>query len=135
MEMCYDGALVMPSRYAVMDSDEMTYVEGGGIGEHWFNKKNFVIMTIDVAVAVATGVSGALSAARAKSIWNSCVLRDRITRAAAAKLSGYIGGAFAKLFSCALTVVSIISGVTMGTIIANALDRVDGKRNDGYIYA
>jgi len=30
MEMCYDGALVMPSRYAVMDSDEMTYVEGGG---------------------------------------------------------------------------------------------------------
>ena len=31
MEMCYDGALVMPSSYAVMDSDEMTYVEGGGI--------------------------------------------------------------------------------------------------------
>lgn len=29
MEMCYDGALVMPSRYAVMDSDEMTYIEGG----------------------------------------------------------------------------------------------------------
>lgn len=29
MEMCYDGALVMPSSYAVMDSKEMTYVEGG----------------------------------------------------------------------------------------------------------
>ena len=29
MEMCYDGALVMPSSYAVMDEDEMTYVEGG----------------------------------------------------------------------------------------------------------
>ena len=29
MEMCYDGALVMPSSYAVMDNDEMTYVEGG----------------------------------------------------------------------------------------------------------
>lgn len=31
MEMCYDGTLVMPSRYVVMDNDEMTYVEGGAI--------------------------------------------------------------------------------------------------------
>ena len=30
MEMTYDGALVMPSSYAVMQEDEMTYVEGGG---------------------------------------------------------------------------------------------------------
>ena len=29
MNMCYDGALVMPSSYAVMDEEEMTYVEGG----------------------------------------------------------------------------------------------------------
>lgn len=29
MEMCYDGALVMPSSYAVMNSEEMTYVDGG----------------------------------------------------------------------------------------------------------
>lgn len=29
MEMCYDGALVMPSSYALMDEEEMTYVEGG----------------------------------------------------------------------------------------------------------
>ena len=30
MDMCYEGALVMPSSYAVMDEEEMTYVEGGG---------------------------------------------------------------------------------------------------------
>ncbi len=29
MEMCYEGALVMPSSYAVMSEEEMTYVEGG----------------------------------------------------------------------------------------------------------
>lgn len=29
MEMCYDGALVMPSNYTVMSEDEMTYVDGG----------------------------------------------------------------------------------------------------------
>ena len=28
MEICYDGTLVMPSSYAVMDEEEMTYVEG-----------------------------------------------------------------------------------------------------------
>ena len=29
MELCYDGALVMPSNYSIMNEDEMTYVEGG----------------------------------------------------------------------------------------------------------
>ena len=29
MDMCYDGALVMPSSYVVMDEEEMCYVEGG----------------------------------------------------------------------------------------------------------
>lgn len=29
MDMCYDGTLVMPLSYAVMDEDEMNYVEGG----------------------------------------------------------------------------------------------------------
>lgn len=33
MEMCYDGALVMPSNYAVMNEEEMTYVEGGWSGQ------------------------------------------------------------------------------------------------------
>ena len=29
MEICYDGALVMPKNYAVVNEEEMTYVEGG----------------------------------------------------------------------------------------------------------
>lgn len=33
MEMCYEGALVMPSSYAVMDEEEMPYVEGGSAKE------------------------------------------------------------------------------------------------------
>lgn len=31
MEMTYGGALVMPSSYAMMDEEEMTYLEGGSI--------------------------------------------------------------------------------------------------------
>ena len=30
MDMCYDGTLVLPSSYAVMDEEEMSYLEGGG---------------------------------------------------------------------------------------------------------
>ena len=29
MEICYDGALVMPKNYAVVNEEEMTYVNGG----------------------------------------------------------------------------------------------------------
>ena len=32
MELCYDGALVLPSSYAVMDEEEMCYTEGGWSG-------------------------------------------------------------------------------------------------------
>ncbi len=35
MEMCYDGALVMPSNYAVMSEDEMMYVDGGANVATW----------------------------------------------------------------------------------------------------
>ena len=30
MEMTYNGTLVMPANYAVVNEEEMTYVEGGG---------------------------------------------------------------------------------------------------------
>ena len=33
MDMCYDGALVLPSSYAVMDEEEMSYVEGGALSK------------------------------------------------------------------------------------------------------
>ena len=40
MEMCYDGALVMPSNYAVMDENEMTYVEGGSVSTFYKTAKD-----------------------------------------------------------------------------------------------
>lgn len=32
MELCYDGTIIMPSSYAVMDNEEKMYVGGEGIG-------------------------------------------------------------------------------------------------------
>jgi len=33
MEMTYGGAMVLPRNYVVMDQEEMTYLEGGGLKE------------------------------------------------------------------------------------------------------
>ena len=51
MEMCYDGALVMPSSYAVMDAEEMTYVEGGGV---YISHSKLVTIMSCLAVAYQT---------------------------------------------------------------------------------
>lgn len=37
MDMCYDGALVLPSSYAVMNEEEMTYLEGGSKETNMYN--------------------------------------------------------------------------------------------------
>lgn len=59
MEMCYDGALVMPNNYAVVDEEEMTYVDGGAkkyigtISSGWCN-------TLAAAACVVGGLVTAL---------------------------------------------------------------------------
>lgn len=57
MEMCYDGALVMPSSYAVMNEEEMTYVEGGGWGTYKGLEALGVITAICGAGFVAAGLT------------------------------------------------------------------------------
>lgn len=51
MEMCYDGALVMPSSYAVMDEEEMMYVEGGF---SWSQAKTLALGVLAVVGACNT---------------------------------------------------------------------------------
>ena len=81
MEMCYDGALVMPNNYAVVNEEEMTYVEGGfSISSKWYgfrvtlsdheaevisNASNFA-----AAAALMCGFSGqAVPAAVSAACW------------------------------------------------------------------
>lgn len=67
MEMCYDGALVMPSSYAVMDSDEMTYVEGGKFS--WSSARTIVYTAI--GYVLGKFISGVTTAVL-KSVINVC---------------------------------------------------------------
>ena len=63
MEMCYDGALVMPSSYVVMDEEEMTYTEGGKSELAYINKtaiKQMVagLLFVEIHSLVAIGSAG-----------------------------------------------------------------------------
>ena len=77
MEMYYDGALVMPKNYAVVDEEEMTYVEGGysreivgfSSGSEAYNKLNQASKYAGAATFIVgapfMGIGGALSSAMA----------------------------------------------------------------------
>ena len=51
MELCYEGGLVMPSSYVMMNEEEMTYVEGG----FYLNRDTCV--TVSTYIHMFTGVS------------------------------------------------------------------------------
>lgn len=67
MDMCYDGALVLPSSYAVMNEEEMTYMEGGISVSRYSSGKLFDIYRVHftagdcskiaLAYEVASGVA------------------------------------------------------------------------------
>lgn len=57
MEMCYDGALVMPKNYVVMSEDEMTYVEGGAFTcAQVENAVNIGVSAVLLAIGIGYGV-------------------------------------------------------------------------------
>lgn len=67
MDMCYDGTLVMPSSYAMMEEEEMVYVEGGGkisLGLK-IGKNSFVIHAL-------SAVGSALTIAKCTAALTAC---------------------------------------------------------------
>ena len=65
MEMCYDGTLVMPSSYAVMDEEEMTYVEGGA--SKFVSKSNCIDGLVGIGISSPyLALTGALCYTMAK---------------------------------------------------------------------
>ena len=93
MEMCYDGALVMPSNYAVMSEDEMMYVDGGALTK--------VQKGLIIAGVVAAGVAFAVALAYGQ-VW--------------------LGLKFAKaIFGKALRAVMVKNAGTVITLIATCI--------------
>ena len=64
MEMCYDGTLVLPSNYAVMDDEEMMYLEGGA----FYSKTQCLNVLGAVGVNPGTYITVAMSYTLAKIV-------------------------------------------------------------------
>ena len=84
MELCYEGALVMPSSYAVMDEQEMTYVEGGG--EYNYKKGDATGMNDCYGTAATLAYIAGISWIAQKAA-SACSL-----------ITGAISGAFSVIF-------------------------------------
>ena len=102
MEMCYDGALVLPSSYVEVTKEEMMYVEAGWSGSMFVNNlKGAWNSSYNVRAAMKTGgltwgKIAACASMTAKSIF--------------ALYGSAISGA-----------AYIIGGVVLGTIVAGSL--------------
>lgn len=64
MEMCYDGNLVMPSKFVAVNEEEMTYVEGG---TYYSGKKGWAAAAALTAAGAymsktGVGITGAAAA-------------------------------------------------------------------------
>lgn len=137
MEMCYNGALVMPSSYAIMDTDEMTYVDGG------ICISNFAASLIIDGVVLAIGIGSAALGLKAtisalKYISNAAVKTTK--KKLISLLRGCLGTVAKAVVGFTIpTALSIASYVcecfmmgSLGGAIAMGLDGLDGRR-DGYI--
>ncbi len=113
MEMCYDGALVMPSSYAVMDTEEMTYVEGGG--KITINRDSIETALLN-AFNVASGY-GFLADLSAKQIGLKILDKAFQFGKYLLKFKGFTGFAL-QAAACALVGTIVTSALVIGVIYA-----------------
>ncbi|MBL1229994.1 argininosuccinate lyase [Enterococcus sp. BWB1-3] len=125
--------MVLPQNYVEVTEEEMMYLDGGGLGKHWYNKRGNVACIIDVAAAAIAGWGAISSAIKVRKLLKSNVGK-RLTSGVAVQLSRYFGSAVGKAFSAALNIGLTICSASIGSIAAMGLDKVDG-RYDGYIFA
>lgn len=130
MEMCYDGTLVMPSSYAVMSDEEMTYVEGGKAkvqtAANWINAG---ISAVLAAVGIGFGIGSIL--------W---FIKNSVKGLVVASLNLAIKSVCASLgFSIASGIYGILSSLnskwTIGYGLAKYWDKHESgkKKSNGYV--
>lgn len=132
MELCYEGGLVMPSSYAMMDEEEMTYVEGGGLGKHCYNQSSVVAQVIDLAIIFIPALA---------AMNNLCKI-GKLAKLGRVYIRTNIDLALRKakiclattVLSCIANAILSVAGVSIGSLITYGIDMVDGA-SDGYCFA
>ncbi len=131
MEMTYNGTLVMPANYAVVNEEEMTYVDGG-----WRIKRGWAAGAID---AVAMLICPTLAPIKFMGKQAAKALVKRYLP----KLAGWVAKAATMALGMTINVAnggiqSIIWGnawclTSVGGVISLILDIASDGRCDGYI--
>lgn len=102
MEMTYDGALVMPSSYAVMQEDEMMYLEGSFSGS-----------------MLAKNLKGAYTRFKAAK---RALLAGGLTLGAISKTAAMTAKSIYLCYGSAISATAYaVGGIVLGTIIAASL--------------
>ncbi|HFE9851871.1 TPA: argininosuccinate lyase [Enterococcus faecalis] len=125
--------LILPQNYVEISEEEMMYLDGGGLGKHWYNSRGNVATIIDVASIAIAGWGAVSSAVKVRKLLRTNVGK-RLTSGVAIQLSRHFGSAVGRAFSAALNVGLTMCSASIGSIAAMGLDRIDG-RYDGYIFA
>lgn len=126
--MCYDGALVMPKNYAVVNEEEMEYIDGGKNG--WWNSVGFIGGAIDVAIICFTAGQAIAGIGAMKTF-----LRQngrKLVKNVSKKIMKMVGSVSANIVTAAIDIALTCFATSIGGLIALGLDIVDGKRN-GYV--
>ncbi|WP_430618410.1 hypothetical protein [Enterococcus sp. DIV1054d] len=103
-----------------------------GVGKNWWNSTGFVAGVIDVGL-IATGLWTAASnfGAVRTLLRNN---RKNITRMVEKQILSKVGIGVGGFLNSMIDIALVISGASVGGILAEGLDRADGK-NDNYILA
>lgn len=134
MEICYDGALVMPSSYAVMDEEEMTYVEGGLAIPNWL-VGGVINLAIDVFVVGGARKAASFFAgqvrkygARATGLCFSRTLKNKLIA------KGVASGIAAGVCGIAAACITVLTWATdPGGSLARAIDSRDSRPSNGWV--
>ena len=124
--------LVLPNNYVALEQEEMMYLDGGGVGCNWWNKRDNIAYAINIAAAA---VSGGMSVYQTYAIKKLIANRGMMSRVVRSALTRYIGGVSMATITNTLNIAVTVAEVfSLGGAIAYGLDIVDGKF-DGYLWA
>ena len=124
--------LVLSTNCIVLEKEEMMYLDGGGVGCNWWNKRDNIAYAINIAAAA---VSGGMSVYQTYAIKKLIANRGMMSRVVRSAITRYIGRVSMATITNALNIAATVAEVfSLGGAIAYGLDIVDGKF-DGYLWA
>jgi hypothetical protein len=128
MEMCYNEALVMPCNYVVMDNEEMEYVDGGAI-DIISNRLAGAIFNTAIGMIIGGAAVGSITAYIARV--GAKEAAKIFTKTLTSKLIAI--GCSALAVSICPIVTTVLNYLDVGNAIANKLDSIDSKPNNGWL--